>query len=487
MMAAISVPGLPAFAHLARKAGHRVRKLGGTCVCQFCRLLEAMSAEDKQRFFLREQYDWQKWALRKQLLPEGPWHINVKLAGRGSGKTHAGAQGVIQWAKSARFPRITLVARDAASCRDVMVEGNSGIMALSPPWFEPIYEPSKRRLTWPNGVTAIHYAAEEPKSLRGPQGYKGWADEIGAWKDLEKPHNAWDQLVIGTRLGAEPQIIVTSTPTPTKFISDLCLGPPDIHTGNRPVSAEQVRAKEWSFDVVAKDGTIRRTIVQQWSTRENAINLADGYVANIERLYGDSRLGRQELEAELLTKVEGALWTLEGLELTRRQGVPCAMKRVIVAVDPTRSDSPTDEAGIIAGALGEDGHCYVLADDSVKGTPHEWATAAIASFRRNRADAVIYEKNRMGTMVEELFKTLDRTVKLGEVTASEGKRPRAEPVSALYEQGKVHHVGKFPRLEDEMVTWDPSERQPSPNRMDALVWLVSELMLGAMKAPLIAR
>lgn len=439
-----------------------------------------MSAEDKQRFFLREHYDWGLWAHPKQALPEGKWNVLVMMAGRGGGKTRAGAEAVIEWAKCGRYPRLALVARDAAACRDVMVEGPSGVLACSSPLFRPEYEPSKRRLTWPNGVTATHYAAEEPKSLRGPQFYKGWADEVAAWRDIDTPSkNAWNQLVIGTRLGDSPQLIVTSTPTPARFITDLCLGPAD-REGYRPVTTDMMAARQWHYDIAAKDGTVRRTIVRQWSTRENEPNLGEGYVSNIEREFGESRLGRQELEAEIAGKLEGALWTQSRIDRLRVEQVPCELKKIVVAVDPTRSESPTDECGIVVVGLGSDGRGYVLDDKSMKGSPNEWLAAATAAYRDRRADYLVYEKNRMGKSVEELFTSAKRPgetpIKLAEVQATQGKKTRAEPVSALYEQGKVSHVGWFRKLEDEMVTFEP-DSGISPNRMDALVWGLAELLL----------
>jgi predicted phage terminase large subunit-like protein len=203
--------------------------------------------------------------------------------------------------------------------------------------------------------------------------------------------------------------------------------------------------------------------------------------------YGNSRLGRQELDAELLERTGSELWTEDVIELFRTEGMPCAPVTTVVAVDPTRSDSPTDEAGIVVASLAEDGHCYILEDASKRGSPHVWITAALDAARRYRVEKIVYEQNRLGKSAENLIKAADTKIKWEPVTASQGKETRAEPVSALYEQGKVHHVAHFPALEDEMTTWDPQENMPSPNRMDALVWAVTSLMLANKRPPLIVR
>jgi len=406
------------------------------------------------------------------------------LAGRGGGKTRPGSQTTIQWSRD--VPLIALMAKDDAMVRDVMIEGDSGILACSPPWWYPDYDRTKLRLTWPNGAKAIKLTAEAgADAARGRQFYKAWAEEIATWPHVRE---AWNEgLQNSVRLGQSPQTMVTTTPKgftagvrpdAASFLVDLFLGPKD-RLGNRPVSAEDLAANRWSYAVTDKDGITHRTVVVRWSTERNAANVAPGFAEKRRQQYGgDTRMAGQELDAEIIEKVEGALWTVEILDRARVSDVP-VMTRVVIAVDPTRSDTPVDEAGIVPCGLSEGRHVYVLDDCSMRGTPEAWFRAAVAAYRKYRADAIVYEKNRMGATVRDLAKSYP-DVKLAEVHASEGKRPRAEPVSALYEQGKVHHAGFFVLLEDEMLSWDPGSKV-SPNRMDALVWGVTHLLLG--KAP----
>lgn len=409
------------------------------------------------------------------------------LGGRGSGKTRPGAQNFIAWSRD--NPMLAMMAKDDAMVRDVMIEGESGILACSPPWWRPEYDRSKLRLRWPNGSMALKLTAEAGADAgRGRQYYKAWAEEVAAWPD---PRNAWNEgLMNALRLGPHPQVIVTTNakdpttpgikPDAAAFLMDLFLGAKD-RLGNRPVTADEMARNRWSYETPLKDGSIYRTVVRRWSSERNADNLAPGFVEGRRATYGDSRTGRRELDAEILERVEGALFRPEVIDNNRRQGVP-TLRRVEVAVDPTRSDTPVDECGIMVGGLGEDSHGYLLEDLSIRGTPREWIEVAISGYHRNRADVLVYEQNRMGDTVRQLVRDRDRIVRLKEVTASEGKKVRAEPVSALYEQGKIHHVGFFVLLEDEMCSWDPRNRA-SPNRMDACVWLFTSL-LGEQRAPL---
>lgn len=435
------------------------------------------------------QYDWDLWARPEQREPAGDWDTWIMLAGRGGGKSRTGSEQVIKWQED--FPLIALMAKDAAMVRDVMIEGESGILARCPPWIRDRvkYDRTKLRVTFPNGSMCLSLAAEAgADAARGRQFYKAWAEEIAAWP---KPREAWNEgLGNAVRLGQEPQIMVTTTPkgavagVPPEtalFIADLCLGPKD-RLGNRAVTRDEMAANRWSFQTVDKEGIRHRTVVVRWSTERNADNLAPGFAAKRRSQYGEgSRIAAQELDAEILEKVEGALWTTEMLQQFRKEGVP-TLTKVVVAVDPTRSDSPVDECGIVIGGLGEDGHAYILEDKSLRASPEGWLQVAVDAYHRNRADALVYEKNRMGESVRQMVREKDPRVKLMEVHASDGKRTRAEPISALYEQGRVHHVGFFPLLEDEMVSWSPQSKV-SPNRMDALVWLVSAL-IGEKRTPL---
>ena len=384
-------------------------------------------------------FDWEIWARDKQLAPPGAWSTWVALAGRGFGKTRLGAEWIRQRV-AAGARRIALVGATAADVRDVMVEGTSGILAVSPSWERPRYEPSKRRLTWPGGCVGTTFSADEPNRLRGPQFDTAWCDELAAWRYLEE---AWDMLAFGLRLG-DPRCLVTTTPRPVRVLRDLLADP--------------------------------TTVAVRGSTYENRANLAQAFIRKVEAKYEGTRLGRQELHAEVLEDTPGALWTLGQIDKHRVARAP-AMQRVVVAIDPAVSTGEgSAETGIVAAGLGEDGHGYVLADRSGEYTPDGWGRESVALYRLQKADRIVAEANQGGDLVESNLRTVDTSVPITLVHASRGKRTRAEPVSALYEQGKVHHVGSLAKLEDQMVTWDGSGA--SPDRMDALVWALTALMLG---------
>lgn len=390
----------------------------------------------------REQYDWRgRWARPDQLPPDGDWRVWLLLAGRGYGKTRTGAEWAREQVEHHGRRRLALVAPTAADARDVMVEGESGILAIAPPWNRPLYEPSKRRLTWPNGAVATTYSADEPDRLRGPQHDAAWCDELAAWKYPE----AWDMLMFGLRLGSDPRAVVTTTPKPVRIIRELLAAP--------------------------------TTVVTRGSTFDNAANLAPAFLAQIVAKYEGTRLGRQELLAELLDDVPGALWQRGQLDTLRRKAAP-DMARIVVAIDPAMtSGEDADETGIVVAGKGVDGHGYVLADLTCRLSPDGWARRAIEAARRYQADRIVAEVNNGGEMVEHTLRTVERSIPYKAVHASRGKRVRAEPVAALYEQGRVHHVGGFPELEDQMCTFVPDTFDGSPDRVDALVWALSELML----------
>lgn len=379
-------------------------------------------------------YDWTFWARDKQRLPDAPFFIWLILAGRGFGKTRTGAETVRQWVKDNAF--VNLIGATADDARDIMIEGESGILAICPKDERPLYVPSKRRLEWQNGATSLIFTADEPERLRGKQHYKIWADELGAWRYPE----AWEQAMFGLRLGDSPQGIVTTTPKPTKLLLDLI-----------------------------KD---ERNIITSGTTYENRANLAAGFYEYVIKKYEGTRLGRQELNAELLTDVPGALWKREDIDRDRVSKPPDTLSRVVVGVDPTAT-ATGDEAGIItAGRNGDD--YYTLADDSIQGSPQVWASRAVRAYHAHKADCIVAEKNNGGEMVEAVIKQVDSTVNVRLVWASRGKATRAEPVSALSEQGRDHHVGIFPYLEDELCMWLPGD--DSPNRLDAKVWAITDLM-----------
>ena len=393
------------------------------------------------------EWDWPSWARPNQLAPAGMWQTWMLLAGRGFGKTRTGAE----WVRGikATCPRIALVGPTAADVRDVIVEGESGILAISPPWDRPTYEPSKRRLVWANGAQAALYSAEEPERLRGPQHHAGWCDELAAWRYPE----AWDMLMFGMRLGDDPRVVVTTTPKPVKLVRDLLRDP--------------------------------TTVVTRGSTYDNRANLAAKFFARTVAKYEGTRLGRQELNAEMLDDVPGALWKREDLDVPyRRKAAPESMRRIVVAVDPaTTSGEDSDETGIVVAGLGQDGEGYVLADLTCRETPNGWAKVATDAYRHYRADRIVAETNQGGEMVENTIRTVAPNVAYGRIHAKRGKVLRAEPVAALYEQHKVHHVGSLAALEDQMcgftADFDAAKAGYSPDRVDALVYALTELMIGS--------
>jgi phage terminase large subunit-like protein len=415
------------------------------------------------------RYAWRFWGRPEQFAPGTPgaaigrtdWTFWLLLAGRGFGKTRAGAEFAIEKARAFPGSHGALVAPTADDARKTMlsagmehIEGASGILAISPPDFRPVYEPSKRILTWPNGTVATLYSAEEPNRLRGPQHHWGWVDEMAAW---EKEAEAWDQFLFGLRLGQQPQACITTTPRPIRIVRDLVADP--------------------------------RTVVTRGSTFDNAANLAPAFLSKIAGRYEGTRLGRQELYAEILDDVPGALWTWEHLETLRVTRAPAELRRVVVAIDPAVSSSETsDETGIVVAGVGacrcrgaEELHGFVLADLSGKYSPNGWAQKAGKAYYTHQADRIVAEANNGGALVEMNLRTVDARVAYRAVHAAQGKRTRAEPIAALYEQGKVHHVGLHAALEDQLTTWDPVSSARSPDRLDALVWALSELMLHAYR------
>ena len=398
-------------------------------------------------------FHWPFWAREAQLPPPTEWLVWLIQAGRGFGKTRIGAEGVRLWAQTPHT-RIALVARTAADARDVMVEGESGILAVCPPSERPIYQPSKRRLVWPNGSVATTYSAEEPNKLRGPQHHKAWADEAAAWRY----EDAWDQLMFGLRLGNRPQVVVTTTPKPTKTFKAI-LGSDGIH-------------------------------ITRGSTHDNAANLAPSFTRRILKKYAGTRLGQQEIEGILLDDNPNALFQRGWIDKARVRKAP-EMRRIIVAVDPAVKEGSSeiqesdtgDEHGIVVVGEGVDGRGYVLEDLSMHGTPNEWAQVVANAVIRWRANAIVAEKNNGGAMVEAVIRQFDKMSRVYLVWASVGKERRAEPVSLMYEQRRISHVGVFADLESQMCEFEPGlKNQASPDRMDALVWGLTFLFAGADSA-----
>lgn len=369
------------------------------------------------------------------------------LAGRGFGKTRCGAEWVRSQARTNRF--VNLIGATADDARDIMIEGESGILAVCPRAERPEYKSSQRKLEWPNGATSLIFTADEPERLRGKQHEKLWADELAAWRYAE----AWTQAKFGLRLGRNPQACITTTPKPTPLVREL-LDDPGTH-------------------------------VTRGTTYDNRGNLAPTFFSEIVRAYEGTRIGRQELNGEVLLDNPRALWTRSRIDELRRPALTdgnraeflASLRRIVVAIDPAvTANEHSDETGIVVAGISKDDHFYVLADLSLSASPDTWARTAVQAYRTWDADRIVAETNNGGDMVEAVIRSVDRSVAYRKVTATRGKVIRAEPIAALYEQGRAHHVGAFERLEDQMIEFDPTiAHSHSPDRMDALVWAGTEL------------
>ena len=408
-------------------------------------LIDSLSDEDVEAWL----YDWPSWARPEQLTPPGDWRIWLILAGRGWGKTRVGAEDGKTYGLEHKDSRIGIVAPTYADARDTCVEGESGLLACLPASKVLRWNRSLGELSLTNGARYKLFSADEPERLRGPQHHRMWFDEMGAWK---YPQQTFDMAMFGLRLGMTPQAVITTTPRPIPLVKDLM----------RRVGADVVLTKR--------------------STYDNLDNLAPAFVQQIVARYAGSRLGRQELEAEILDDNPGALWKRDALDALRVLQHP-DLARVVVAVDPAAtSNEGSDETGIIgAGRGASDGHGYVLEDASLRDTPAEWARAAVTLYHKLQADRIVAEANQGGDMVAHTIHTVDPNVPVKLVHASRGKVARAEPVAALYEQSRVHHVGTFPDMEDQMCNW--TQGDASPDRLDALVWALTELLLDAPPEP----
>lgn len=403
-------------------------------------------------------FDWSLHALPHQLPPDGDWTTWLILGGRGAGKTRAGAEWVraIVGERGARDQQdqtacaLALVAETYADAREVMIEGPSGIRAVAAPMDRPDYEASRRRLVWPNGAVAYAFSAEDPDGIRGYQFTNAWTDELCKWR---YPEETWSNLQLALRLGERPRQIATTTPRPMGLLKRL-------------MAAET-------------------TAMTRATTYDNRANLSDAFFSEIAAIYEGSAIGRQELLGELIDDTPGALWTWSMIEAARISAAP-ALARVAVAVDPPATGGPNaDECGIVVAGLcedvgGENGGqnvAYVLADWSAGGlSPRQWAEKTVAAYHEFEADRIVVEVNQGGDMARAVIAQVDPNVPVTGVYATRGKRLRAEPVAALYEQGRVRHVGAFPALEDQMASYT-GEGGKSPDRLDALVWAVTELLL----------
>lgn len=403
-------------------------------------------------------YLFEFWAMPHQLPPEGDWRSWVILGGRGAGKTRAGAEWVRAQVEGdrpldkGRCKRIALVGETIDQVREVMIFGDSGIMACSPPDRRPEWEATRKRLVWPNGAVAYAFSAHEPEGLRGPQFDGAWADELGKWR---RGRDSWDMLQFALRLGDAPRVCVTTTPRNVGVLKDLL--------------------------------EMDSTVTTHAPTEANRANLADSFLAEVRARYAGTGLGRQELDGVMLDAAEGALWTPAMLEAGRVEAPP-DLDRIVVAVDPpVTGHAGSDECGIVVAGIvsrGDPGDwkAYVLEDATVHAaTPVQWAEAAIAALHRHGGDRIVAEVNQGGDLVEAVMRQVDPLVPLKKVHAARGKAARAEPVAALYEQGRVHHLRGLGALEDQLcaMTMRGYEGKGSPDRLDALVWALTELVIEA--------
>lgn len=400
------------------------------------------------------------WALPHQLPPDGAWKTWVIMGGRGAGKTRAGAEWVRAQVEGARpsdpgrAARVALVGETVDQVREVMVFGESGILAVSPPDRRPEWNATRRMLTWPNGATAQVFSAHDPDSLRGPQFDAAWVDELAKWK---RSQETWDQLQFALRLGPNPQQVVTTTPQSVPVLKAILKNP--------------------------------SSVITHAPTEANRAHLAASFLEEVQARYGGTRLGRQELEGVLIEDIDGALWTTQMLTAAQ-EGEAAEFDRIVVAVDPPVSGKVTsDECGIVVVGVTmagqpRDWRAVVLEDASVRGSSTAWATAAVAAYHRHGADRMVAEVNQGGALVEEMIRQIDPMIAYKAVHAAVGKSARAEPVAALYEQGRITHRRGLGVLEEQMclMTTQGFKGKGSPDRVDALVWAVNEALIEPARA-----
>jgi phage terminase large subunit-like protein len=406
--------------------------------------------------------DWRFWARADQLPPDplddaNPWRVWLILGGRGAGKTRAGAEWVRAKALGLHAPdqpvsrRIALVGETLNEVRRVMIEGCSGLLAIHADHERPRFESTKQQLVWPNGAIAQMFSAEDADSLRGPQFDTAWCDEIAKWRDGER---VWDMLQFGLRLGPAPQVAVTTTPRPVALLEKLLEDP--------------------------------SSVITRASTHDNAAHLAPSFISEMTRRYAGTILGRQELMGEIIADQTGSLWRRDWIDAARVKAAP-ELTRIVVAVDPpVTSTAASDACGMVVAGLGIDGRGYILADRTLQGRePHVWARAAIALYQDYQADRIVAEVNQGGDLVVGVLRQIDESVPVRKVHATRGKWLRAEPVAALYAEGRIAHVGTFDGLEDQMCSFgaDGLAGGRSPDRLDALVWAITDLMLSSKAKP----
>lgn len=410
-------------------------------------IYELLLKERETRKSKALHYIWEKYARPNQKEPKGPWRTWLIMAGRGFGKTRTGAETLRKWVKSGKYRRLALIGETQAEIRRVMVEGPSGLLAVHPPKERPKYINSLGQITWPNGALATCYSAHAYEHLRGPQFDGAWIDEFAKFREGQ---NVWDQLMFSLRIGETPRVIITTTPRPTSWIKNLL-----------------------------KDASV---YVTKGSTFDNAKNLAPSFLHHLKERYANSWLGRQEIYADIVEEREGALWTPALLEKAITDYQETSLKRIVIAVDPAVSHgAQSDETGIIAAGVTVDGQGVVLDDRSLKGSPSQWIQTAIGLYHELKADRIVAEVNMGGDLVEQLLRTYDPSVSYKAVRARRGKIIRAEPIMALYEKGKIWHAKRLPSLESQLCSYIPGVSQKSPDRLDALVWALSELIFSSPK------
>ena len=391
-------------------------------------------------------YDWRGFLARPdQIAPEGDWDIWLALAGRGWGKTRTGAEWVREEVDAGRASRVALVAETYKDALEVMIEGDSGLLSVFPPHQRPTYTKKPLKVEFHNGAIALGYNATEPDQLRGPQFDTAWCDELAKWKYAR---DTWDMLQFGLRLGSHPRALVTTTPRPIEMVKSIVAG---------------------------SEGRVH---VTRGRTLDNRANLARPFIDRILAKYEGTRLGRQELNAEILGDLPGAIWTQMVLDSYRLHDAP-ELQRIVVAVDPAVTNTEdSDEHGIIVAGVDGEQTGYALEDASMRGSPLDWARRVVSLSQTYAADGVVVEVNQGGDMVAHVLRTVAPNLNIIEVRASRGKHVRAEPVAALYEQGRIRHVGQFPELEAQMTqfTTEGYQGDDSPDRADALVWAMSELL-----------
>ncbi|MBP9752938.1 MAG: DNA-packaging protein [Proteobacteria bacterium] len=412
------------------------------------RAIDFLKAEQKRRKKEKDLYNWKKLARKNQRFPKGDWTTWLILAGRGFGKTRTGAETIRYLVETKKAKRIALIGGSISEVINVMIKGESGIQSVTPLKNRPVFLSHTNTLHWPNGAVGYVIGATTPEKLRGPQFDAAWVDELAKFKQAE---NTWNQLMLGLRLGDNPRCIITTTPKPTPLIQKLV---------NDPLA-----------------------VITRGTTFDNQANLSPFYVHQIIKQFESTSLGSQELYGQLLIEDDNALWKRS---MIRYQLPTVSFKRVVIAVDPAATHhEKSDETGIIVAGLSEDNAVFILDDLSGKLSPFDWGTRAVKAYREHEADRLVAEVNKGGDMVERIVKSIDSNISYKSVRATRGKIIRAEPIAALYEQNRVFHIKPLLELEEQLCSYSPVRVSKSPDRLDALVWAVTELLLVCESNPIL--